>query len=489
MKTHRLLAISVLACASISVYSQTITEESRVIADDGPSPRIQEGPGRYLYDPMPERWLYKSPYTQKLPQDDDWWRTFGDTDLDSLINMAMKENYNLQAAMQRIEMASRAIEVARAAYYPNLGVSAGYTKGQSSGAAGSTVVKSSPYSYFTLGASMQWEIDVFGKISKNVKAQKAAYNAMRAEYDGTMITLAANVAKAYINLRMYQSELAVARKHLEGQQKVLAIVEARFKAGLADMLDVAQSKTVVASTQASIPSLEAMIDASINSLALLTGHYPYEVYDWLAEYSPMPEVVYGAQMGVPNDLLRRRPDIIEAEENLAQCAAQIGIAKSDFLPTLAITGSIGTQSHDAKHLFGSHSLYYEVAPTLSWTVFDGMARNAKTAEAKAQMEASIDTYNYTVMNAVVEVGNATTTFKSSMETVRLEQDVIDESKKALDLSLDLYKRGLSPFSNVVDAQITNLENQNAMLTAKGNALTAVVALYEALGGGWDNPME
>lgn len=433
---------------------------------------------------MPERWLYKSPYTLKLPQEDDWWHTFGDADLDSLIKMAMKENYNLQAALQRIEMAGRAIEIARASYYPNLGVSAGYTKGQSSGAAGATVGKSAPYSYFTLGAAMQWEIDVFGKIRQNVKAQKAAYNASRAEYDGAMIALAANVAKAYINLRMYQSELSVARKHLDGQQKVLAIVEARFKAGLADMLDVAQSKTVVASTQASIPSLEAMIDASINSLALLTGHYPYEVYGWLSKEAEMPEVVYGAQMGVPNDLLRRRPDIIEAEENLAQSAAQVGIAKSDFLPTLSMTGSIGTQSHDAKHLFGSHSMYWEVAPTLSWTLFDGMARNAKTAEAKAQMEASIDSYNYTVMNAVVEVGNATTTFKSSMETVNLEREVIDESKKALDLSLDLYKRGLSPFSNVVDAQITNLENQNAMLTAKGNALTAVVALYEALGGGW-----
>lgn len=484
MKTHRLLVIGIFAFAGISVFGQTKGEESRVITDDAPSPRITEGPGKYLHDPMPERWLYKSPYTQKLPQEDDWWHTFGDSTLDSLINMAMKENYNLQAAMQRIEMASRALDVARAAYYPNLGISAGYTKGQSSGASGASVVKSSPYSYFTLGATMQWEIDIFGKIRQNVKAQKASYNASRAEYDGAMIALAANVAKAYINLRMYQSELSVARQHLDGQQKVLAIVEARFKAGLADMLDVAQSKTVVASTQASIPSLEAMIDAGINSLALLTGHYPYEVYDWLSQDTGMPEVVYGAQMGVPNDLLRRRPDIIEAEENLAQCAAEVGIAKNDFLPTLSISGSIGTQSHDAKHLFGGHSMYWEVAPTLSWTVFDGMARNAKTAEARAQMEASIDTYNYTVMNAVVEVGNATTTFKSSMETVGLEREVIDQSKKALDLSLDLYKRGLSPFSNVVDAQITNLENQNAMLTAKGNALTSVVALYEALGGGW-----
>ena len=439
----------------------------------------------WLLDSIPQKWDYQSAYSQKLPTDDDWWKTFGDPTLDSLINMAERENYNLAAALQRIEMAQKSLDVAKSAYFPTVNLSAGWSKGQSSGASGPVVTKSSPYDYFSLGATMQWEVDLFGRITQNVKASKAAYNATRAEYDGTMVSLAANVAKAYINLRTYQNEMKIARNHLVEQEKVLAIVEARFKAGLASMLEVTQSRTVVASTKASIPALEAMIESSINSLALLTARYPDDISSWLSKPAPMPDVVYGAQLGVPADLLRRRPDIVQAEYQLAQYAAQVGIAKKDFLPTLAISGSIGTQAHNAKNLFGDHSMYWEVSPTLSWTIFDGLARNYRTAEAKAQLEAAIDSYNYTVMNAVIEVYNATTTFKSTMQTIKLTEDVIANSRQSLELAIDRYKKGLSPFNNVVDAQISYLTNQDSQVTAQGKALIAVVNLYEALGGGWN----
>lgn len=440
----------------------------------------------WLLDSIPRQWSYQSAYSQKLPTDDDWWKTFGDQTLDSLINLAERENYNLSATLQRIEMAKKTLDVAKSAYFPTVNVSAGWQKGQSSGATGPVVAKSSPYDYFSLGASMQWEVDLFGRITQNVKSQKAAYNATKAEYDGAMVSLAANVAKAYINLRTYQNEMEVAQRHLAEQEKVLAIVEARYKAGLGSLLEVSQSRTVVASTKASIPPLEAMIESSINSLALLTARYPDDLSAWLAAPAPMPNVVYGAQLGVPADLLRRRPDIIQAEYQLAQYAAQVGIAKKDFLPTLSIGGSIGTQAHNAKNLFGEHSMYWQVAPTLSWTLFDGLARNYRTAEAKAQLEAAIDSYNYTVMNAVIEVYNATTTFKSTMQTIKLTDDVIEQSKQSLDLAMERYKKGLSPFNNVVDAQISYLTNQDSQITAQGKALTAVVNLYEALGGGWNN---
>lgn len=439
----------------------------------------------WLLDSIPEQWNYQSAYSQKLPTDDDWWKTFGDSTLDSLINMAEKENYNLSAALARIEMAKKTLDAAKSAYFPTINLNAGWTKGQSSGASGPVVTKSSGYDYFSLGASMQWEIDLFGRITQNVKANKAAYNASKAEYDGVMVSLAANVAKAYINLRTYQNELEVANRHLAEQEKVLVLVEARFHAGLASMLEVSQSRTVVATTQASIPSLEAMIESTINSIGLLTAKYPEEISAWLSAPAPMPNVVYGANLGVPADLLRRRPDIIEAEYQLAQYAAQVGIAKKDFLPTLSITGSIGTQAHNAKNLFGDHSMYWEVSPSLSWTLFDGLARNYRTAEAKAALEASVDSYNYTVMNAVIEVTNATTTFKSTMKTIELTQNVVDESKQSLDLAVERYKKGLSPFNNVVDAQISYLTNQDSKITAQGKALTAVVNLYEALGGGWN----
>lgn len=444
-----------------------------------------EPPAKWLRDSIPEKWEYKSQFSQKLPTDDDWWKTFADHDLDSLINMALDENYNLAAAMSRIEMAKKTIDVARAAYFPSIDLSAGWVKGQNSGYTGTALGKAAGYDYFSLGASAQWEIDLFGKITQNVKASKAAYDATKAEYEGVMVSLAANVAKAYINLRTYQRELFVANDHLASQEKVLTIVEARFKAGIGDKLEVTQSKTVVATTKASIPSIEAMIESSINSLALLTARYPSDIHDWLAKPIAPLQIIYGADLGVPADLLRRRPDIIEAEANLAQYAAEVGVAKKDFLPTLAISGSISTQSHEAKHLFAKNSLAWEISPTLTWTLFDGLARNYKTAEAKAQLESAVYTYNYTVMNAVVEVENATTTFKTSLDTYNLMEDAVEQSRESLDLAVDLYKKGLTPFSNVVDAQISYLENQDSRITARRNALTAIVSLYQALGGGWN----
>lgn len=468
MKTHRLLTLMLPLGLSFHAFAS------------GPESKD------WLLDSIPRQWDYKSDYSQKLPTDDNWWKTFGDATLDSLIIMVENSNYNVAEAMARIKMAQKTLDVARSAYFPSVSLAGGWTKGQSSGVSGPVVTKSSGYDYFSLGASMQWEIDLFGKITQNVKANKAALNATKAEYDGTMVSLAANVAKAYINLRMYQNEMSVALSHLEEQEKVLKIVEARFKAGIGSGLEVSQSKTVVSSTRASIPALSAMIETSINSLALLTARYPDEVESWLSVPAPMPNVVYGAHLGVPADLLRRRPDIVQAEYQLAQYAVQVGIAKKDFLPTLSLTGNIGTQSHKAGHLFGSHSMYWEVNPTLSWTLFDGLARNYRTAEAKAQLEAAVDAYNYTVMNAVTEVENATTTFKSTMETIRLTDEVIANSKESLDYAVDLYKKGLSPFSNVVDAQISYLSNQDAQITAQGKALIAVVNLYEALGGGWNS---
>lgn len=439
---------------------------------------------RWLTDTIPGQWSYQSPYSQKLPTDDEWWKTFGDSTLDSLINMAIDRNYNLGAALKRIELARHTMDAAKGAYFPTISLNGGWVKGQSSGATGPIVGKTAGYDYFSIGASAQWEIDLFGKITENVKADKAAYNASRAEYEGTMVSLAASVAKAYINLRTYQNELLVAKNHLAEQSKVLIIVEARFKAGLASLLDVTQSQIVVSSTKASIPPLEAMIESTINSLALLTAHYPEEVNGWLERPAPLPEIKYGAQLGVPSDLLRRRPDIIQAEYELAQYAAQLGIAKKDFLPTLSITGSVGTESHKGKNLFTGNSFLWEVAPSLSWTLFDGLARSNRVAAAKDQMMAAIDNYNFTVMQAVIEVQNATITFQSAMKTIELTADVIDESRRSLDLSMQLYKKGLSPFNNVVDAQLSFIENQDSQITAQGKALTAVVNLYEALGGGW-----
>lgn len=437
-----------------------------------------------LRDSLPSHWSYEPQFTQTSPSDDKWWSSFGDEVLDSLIYKAERNNYNAAMAIRRIEIARQGWNQAKSAYFPNLSLSAGWTKGQSSGANGNKVMKASSYDYFNLGVSMNWEIDVFGRVTANAKAQKAALNVSRADYQATMVALAANIAKSYFNLRLYQQELNVAKEHLASQEEVEKIAVTRYECGLSSMLDVTQARITVAATRASIPSIEALVDASKNSLAVITGEMPGALNNMLDRPRELPEVNYSIATGVPADLLRRRPDIVEAEAEVAQYAALLGVAKKDFLPTLSLSGSVGTSADKLGNLFSKSSLEYEIAPTLSWTIFDGLARNYKTAEARLQMENAIDNYNLTVLTAVQEVDTYLSQLNAAIKTIGLDHEVVNQCKKAVELSLDLYKQGLNPFSDVADSQMSYLENVNNLLTARTQALTTLISIYEALGGGF-----
>ena len=446
----------------------------------------KSSPKAYVRDSLPGSWQMTRQCYQTLPTDDSWWQTFNDSTLNMLIDKAVANNYSVAAAMKRIEMANKVIKEAQSGYFPTISVAGGWNKAQQSGVTTKNVVPAIRDSYFSLGATMNWEIDVFGRVRENVKAKKAAYNASRADYDAVMVSLCANVATAYMELRMCQEELAVANAHIASQDQIVKITEARFEAQLASMLDVTQAKIVLYNTQSSLPGLKSQIKTLINSLSILIGEYPDETAMWLSVYGQMPNYRQTVAAGVPSDLLRRRPDIVEAEMQLAEYAANVGISKKDFLPTIALTGSIGTSAHKVDDLFGEHSLTYSIAPQLSWTLFDGLARNYRTAEAKLQLEAAVDQYNLTVMNAVEEVDNALIKYDSTLASIELQKKVVEQSEKSLNLAVDLYKTGLTAFSNVVDGQMNWLESQNTLVTLEGQALSTLVTIYQALGGGWQS---
>lgn len=440
----------------------------------------------YLLSPLPESWQLEQQYYQTLPCDDAWWNSFNDPVLPQLIEMAVKNNFNVAAALKRIEMASKEIGMTKSGYYPTLGISGSWTKAQESGKIYSYDTDRIRSSYFSLGASMNWEIDVFGRVYSNVKEKKAAYNVARADYDAVMVSLCASVATAYMQLRTYEDELRVAREHIESQKYVCKITEARYEADLGNMLDVTQGLVVLYETEATLPTLEANVRTMKNSLALLVGRYPGEIDDLLDSEQGLPSFTQTIDLGLPAELLRRRPDIVEAEMELAEYAAAIGVAKKDFLPTLSFTGDIGTSAHNGKDLFSKNSLTYSIAPQLSWTVFEGLSRNYALAESKLQMEAAIDQYNLTVMTAVEEVDNALVSYASLLNAIELQTRVVEESKKSMELSFELYRSGLTMFTNVVDGQISWLTNQNTLTEMQGEALAALVTIYKALGGGWQS---
>lgn len=439
---------------------------------------------RFDADDMPSRWAYTTDFDQTVPTDDAWWRSFGDAMLDSLIAIGIDRNYDIAMAARRIEIARQGVRRAQAAYYPSVTANAGWTRARSSGAVVSPEIDASTSSYFGLGIDMNWEIDLFGKITARTRQEKASFKASRAQYAAMAVSITSKIASAYMRLRTLQGEKAVLQEHISSQKRVVEITEARFEAGISSMLDVAQAKTTYLSTEASITTLNTDIATAINTIGVLTGMFPEQIHAMLDTPRELPDFHQIVAVGVPMELLRRRPDVVEAEYTLAADAAALGIAKKDFLPTLSIAGSIGTQAHDAGDLFSDRSFTYSIAPTLSWTVFDGMARKAAVVSAREQMQVGIDNYNLTLLTAVQEVDNAMSQYVNSLHYIDLIEQVVEQAQKSFELSIDLYKKGLSSFINVSDAQIARLQYADELVSARGAALSALINLYQALGGGW-----
>jgi NodT family efflux transporter outer membrane factor (OMF) lipoprotein len=417
--------------------------------------------------------------------DSEWWREFDDSLLDSLMSVGIANNYNIAMAARRAQIARNAMLSARGAWFPSVALSAGWNRAQTGGLVSKPYGSGVGESYFTAGLSASWEVDIFGKIADNVKSQRGAWRASRAEAAGVMLSVCAQIASTYMNLRMLQQQLQVARRHAERQLVIVKIAETRYETGLAAKLDVVQAYEVYYSTTASIPKLENSIHTTINALAVLVDMSLPEAQALLSPAGSLPGYIHLISAGVPMELLRRRPDIAQAEMQLEQYAAAVGVAKKDFLPTVTLKGTIGTEAHSAGDMFQRHSLVYTVAPTLSWTLFDGLTRKYALDTARETLREGIENYNLTVATAVQETDNALSTYFSSLRYVDALQKVLDQNVEELALAIDRYKNSLNPMSDVVTAQLNSLTAENQIITAKGAALSALISLYEALGGGFD----
>ena len=438
---------------------------------------------RYLDKPLPQEWEEDAQiFQQVLPVDDQWWKAFQDPVLDSLISVAVKQNYSILTAIDRINMAKANLRMERGNFFPTIGLNAGWTRQETSGNT-STLPQSTDH-YYDAALSMSWEIDVFGSIRKRVKAQKENFAASKEEYAAVMVSLASEVASAYINLRELQQELEVVNKNVASQEEVLKITEVRYNTGLVAKLDVAQAKSVLYSTKASIPQLEAGINQYITTLAVLLGMYPQEIRPVLETTGTLPDYMEPIGVGMPVDLLLRRPDVRSAERSVNAQAALLGASKSDWLPKIFLKGSFGYAARDLNDLVKSKSMTYEIAPSLSWTIFSGGQLVNATRLAKAQLDESINQFNQTVLTAVQETDNAMNSYRNSIKQIVALREVRNQGVETLKLSLELYKQGLSPFQNVLDAQRSLLSYENQLVQAQGSSLLQLISLYKALGGGW-----
>ena len=426
-------------------------------------------------------WQKSRNYATVLPSEDNWWKVFNDSTLLRLIALGESNNMDLRAAMQRIEAARRSLNAIRGGYSPTITLNGGYNKSRNSGDTNG-LGRASNTSYFNLGLDFNWEIDLFGRIREQSKQGKAQYLGSRAEYEATMISMASNIADAYINLRLVQARIELALQEIRDQEQMVAITEARYKAGLVSKLDVAQSKTVLFTTQSGLPQLEADEKNAITTLSTLTA-LPEESIEELTGISavlPVPSSMVSVYC--PADVLRRRPDVAQAEYEVMEYAAQAGIASKDWLPTLTLSGSVGVAAHNIKDLFKSNSFEYNIAPQLSWTVFDGLVRNNRIAEAKANLEAGIDNYKQVALTATNEVATAMRNYSAVLQQIGLLQKVTEQSTESLELAVNRYKQGLDAYVNVMSAQENRISARVNELEAKASALDALVKIYTAMGG-------
>lgn len=412
-------------------------------------------------------------YGGEPDSNDRWWQSLNDPILDTLITRGLDANYDVATAVYRMQAAQSQIDAARAAYWPQLAVQTGYTHARSAG---------SNTNAWNTGASMQWQVDLFGRVNAQVNSARAGYRASVADTYAARLSMAAQIAQSYIDLRMAQAQRQVALAHISRSDTIAQIAKTRFECGLAAKIDVDQALIALYSTRAALPGLNSQIHADINALAFLTASMPEEIQTIVEPFRPMPEYRTLVATDVPNDLLRRRPDVLAAEAAVSQAAAQLGIARKDYLPSLSLNGTLGWTNRGSKPQFDSNALTYSVAPTLSWTVFDGLARRANTAAARSQLEAAVSQYNRTVANAFTEADNAISTYTNALNSVIDYQLAMQSAGEFLQLSLDLYTQGLSDFTNVANAQQSYLQYANSTITAHGKALSNLINLYQALGG-------
>ena len=440
--------------------------------------------GKYLERPLPDGWQEKDMiFQQVLPVDDQWWKVFEDATLDSLINLAMEQNPSVLMAINRIDQAKAQWRISQSEFYPSLTFNGGWTRQQTSGNLGT----GSPQAwtgYYSASVQMSWQLDVFGVIREKAKAQKELYAASKEEYNATMVSLCAEVASAYFNLREVQQELDVLRRNAVSQEAVVKITESRYKTGLVSKLDVAQAKSVYYSTLASIPTTEANVIQYLNTLAVLLGLYPQDVTDALSDTKPLPDYMEPVGVGVPGELLLRRPDVRGAERQVNAQAALLGASKRDWLPEFFLNGSFGYASDDLKDVGKKGSMTWSIAPSMTWNLFNGGRNLQEERLQRAQLDESINQFNQIVLTAVQEVDNAMSAYKNSIKQIVACKEMLYQGKEAFELSLDLYKQGLTPFQNVLDAQRSLLTYENTLVKAKGYSLVCLVQMYQALGGGW-----
>ncbi len=420
-----------------------------------------------------------------------WWRSFDDPALTSLEERVAAQNLDVQVATQRLLEARAQIEIAGAASLPSVSAAGNYAHERYSAYGPFTSppllpfsIPATPFNYYQAGFDASWEIDIWGQTRRSVEAARANYAAAAAQRRGVLLAALAELGRDYIDLRAAQDLLSITRQNLGTAQQSLSLTEQRAAAGLVADLDVANARAQEASIAAEIPPLQTRITTDINAISLLLGLPPSALASELSPPRPVPPVPPEVPIGLPSELLTRRPDIIAAEDQLHRATAEVGVAVADFYPSFNLAGNIALQSISLSQFADIAARTYSVGPTITLPIFEGGQLRGQLSLRKAQQKEAAITYARTVLAAFHDVENALAAYDGEQRRRVSLEEAVRQNRRALALSQSRYADGLTDFLEVLTAQQNLLSAEQQLATSTAAVSTDLVAIYKALGGGW-----
>lgn len=457
--------------------------------------------------PVPARWSELSPpvVTADAAALSAWWTIFDDGRLDSLVARAIRSNKDAKIAAARVREARAQRRVVAADAYPAVDATALYTRSLNSETLGTDFGASSTggfdatnplglsgesfvpgqSDFFQAGFDASWEIDLFGGVRRSVEAAEADIGAFEEGLHDTLVTLLGDVATSFLQLRGDQLRLAIARRNIETQRKTVQLARSRFEAGLVRELDAVQARAQLAVTESRVPALESSIKVSLHRLGVLLGQEPAALAGELLEEAPPPGIPPEVPAGIPSEILRRRADVRRAERELAAATARVGVAVADLFPKFSLTGSVGLQTAQLTDVAVPGSHFWSIGPSVTWPVFDAGRIRANIAVQDARQEQSLLQYENTVLTALEDVENALVAYIKERDVREALARSVEENRRAVHISQRLYAEGLVDLLNVLDSQRNLFEAEDQLAESDRRLATDLVALFKALGGGWE----
>ena len=420
-----------------------------------------------------------------------WWKVFNDEGLNSLICTAFHQNLTLREAGFRILQARAQLGITRGEFFPqNQNLAGSYSRiGRSSetalAKAGGGVGNIGPrfFDQWDYGFNLDWELDFWGRFRRAIESQSDLLDASVADFDAALITLLSDVATAYTQMRTFEQRIAYAKQNVKIQQDTLDIVQARFKASTTSELDVDQASSTVNATQAAVSELEIGLRQAQNRLCTLLGIPPEDLMARLG-HAPIPTAPADVVLGIPADLLRRRPDVRAAERRVAAQSEQIGIAVSDLYPHISISGTLGGSAEKFADLFTPGAFNSQVSPNFRWDLLNYCRINNNIKLQDARFLELVAFYQNQVLRANQEVEDGVVVFLRSQERTRFQQKSVNDAEAAVNVALLQYKAGTTDFTTVTQVQQIQVIQQDTLAVAQGEIVAGLIQVYRALGGGW-----